>query len=749
MSSEHHYYPQQQQPRAPVSEGAHPRYPGDEAYTGGNFSQSVQGLARSGMSSRRRISSGDRRGGNRQQVVVGGLNDLQGHYPGDPLAATPTDPYPAGHLGQERPTYPGGHPSPHAYRTGVAPTTHSPLLPASYLPDGGPYAPAHRVPSSERFAVHKPVSPGATQNTGLARRSAEPPLIRPNPSYSPAHEGEAPSPPMMYASASSPVVARRSREASLFVQYRLRVKKVRPVGFASVDELTAWLTEIYRDAFGDTETAGGDYIPYVCQPQSTVFYEVEDVAEVVPGCTLRFNLDDVPAAPTVPTRSDSTAEGVQVIGEGTKEVLELLKSLVLAQSERHESLLTRIDAVPAAVSINPTNARSARGSPVKPISAQTAQDLGSQLRTAQQELRLLRQTYRDQQEQTEALIRTMKAEYVVLREGLTRQPKAMRALIENGKAKLGKSTDDIAARNDELRTLIDTIRQDLTQRRSRPSPSIMAFIERECAAVSRELQEHLRFVEDVKPVWKNAWEDELQNIMSEQLFVKDQQSLLEDLQHESEVMNKFYTQLKQYASIRDTSDLADDDGGANGGGGGSRGIPRVFDVAPAEDGPMILQDVFQEISCISVNSQKRLEALERAQKVRQRELASKTDEFADELAGFVQAQRLRKTGGTEELERQRQKKDREVLRMMNETQQQLLDYQREQRLLRQTQKAEQQRRALLRQQALAAANSANLASAAEPPAGAEAAEPKQDGEREGHENDQATTKGDDTEPATP
>ncbi|CAG8649135.1 15450_t:CDS:1, partial [Acaulospora colombiana] len=56
-------------------------------------------------------------------------------------------------------------------------------------------------------------------------------------------------------------------------------------------------------------------------------------------------------------------------------------------------------------------------------------------------------------------------------------------------------------------------------------------------------------------------------------------------------------------------------------------------------------------------SDKRLKAIELNEKARQRELSSRSDEFEAELHGFVAGKKLKRTGGAEEVERIRQRKD--------------------------------------------------------------------------------------------
>ena len=59
-----------------------------------------------------------------------------------------------------------------------------------------------------------------------------------------------------------------------------------------------------------------------------------------------------------------------------------------------------------------------------------------------------------------------------------------------------------------------------------------------------------------------------------------------------------------------------------------------------------------------------MKAIEANQKNRERELASRSDEFQEELTGFVSGKRLKMTGGAEEVERVRQRRNELALKAM-------------------------------------------------------------------------------------
>jgi len=71
-----------------------------------------------------------------------------------------------------------------------------------------------------------------------------------------------------------------------------------------------------------------------------------------------------------------------------------------------------------------------------------------------------------------------------------------------------------------------------------------------------------------------------------------------------------------------------------------------------------------EIRGAAVDPERRMKAIAANQKNREKELANKADEFQAELSGFVGAKKLKMTGGAEEAERVRQRKNEMTLKAM-------------------------------------------------------------------------------------
>jgi uncharacterized phage infection (PIP) family protein YhgE len=170
--------------------------------------------------------------------------------------------------------------------------------------------------------------------------------------------------------------------------------------------------------------------------------------------------------------------------------------------------------------------------------------------------------------------------------------------------------------------------------------------------IAKELAELKADVEEAQPRWKKAWEEELQAVVDEQQFLKDQTELMAEQDEEYERLQQLFNQLEKVVQLQATH------------------RPRkqtVLNVVSAEEGPMQLTQVIQEISCIAPDSERRLKALERAEKLRRIELAGRVDEFEQELVGFVSEKKLRPTGGVEEAERRREERSKETLRAMLES----------------------------------------------------------------------------------
>ena len=135
-----------------------------------------------------------------------------------------------------------------------------------------------------------------------------------------------------------------------------------------------------------------------------------------------------------------------------------------------------------------------------------------------------------------------------------------------------------------------------------------------------------------------------------------QEGLLADLQQDHKALQEVFANIQQVVKLRTL--------GAS--GAAEPGAPRAprFVPPPPDEEHEGIGTVMIEVRGQSIDHERRLRALQAAERSREKARAGHKDEFASELAGFVDGNALRKTGGHREVDRIRQKRDQTTLRTM-------------------------------------------------------------------------------------
>jgi hypothetical protein len=158
------------------------------------------------------------------------------------------------------------------------------------------------------------------------------------------------------------------------------------------------------------------------------------------------------------------------------------------------------------------------------------------------------------------------------------------------------------------------------------------------------------FLKREKPIWTKIWEQELNLVCTERDELTQQEDLMADLHGDLDDLTGVFKLVEEATKQQNLQN-----GTAPGGmRSSSRNISLDTDVDPrkAKDG------VLGEVRALQPNHETRLEAIERAEKLRQKELESrKGGEFQREVESFVEEGRLKKIGGADEVERMRRLKD--------------------------------------------------------------------------------------------
>ncbi|KAJ2546540.1 Bud site selection protein 6, partial [Coemansia sp. RSA 1933] len=445
------------------------------------------------------------------------------------------------------------------------------------------------------------------------------------------------------------------------------------------------LANLFIDKFQARLAENPHTVPtiYIKHPNHGVFYELEDVADVVDGSVLQWRSQPlaVDASPKqskeedspVATKSDDV-QALEAIAKSLSDTMMQLPAQVKAEMDsalqavkQHTDdamagTMTQITALLRESEPPDTSASSgkqpviARSVSMPLVSDADLTELRGRLRTAEQALGIARQQHQEAlsaaHAERDAALEAMEK----LRKDVGSHPNAQRVRIEEGKAVLKADYRALTARFEDADALVQEMRKDVTQRGAIPAPHMARGLETELAAVADGTARLLAFIADTRADWKRTWEEELQNILQEQSFVKDVEQLLRELRDDGSDLESVVEKLDKVIDFKQQERARADY------------VPpaatKFLDVVSPDDAPEAKKSFLMQISCVDIDHDRRVDALEAAERLRKKEMASKVNEFDEELSNFVGQRKLRQTGGTEELERRRAVKDIEVMKDM-------------------------------------------------------------------------------------
>lgn len=274
-----------------------------------------------------------------------------------------------------------------------------------------------------------------------------------------------------------------------------------------------------------------------------------------------------------------------------------------------------------------------------------------EVQNLRRDLGVMRQLYTEFVSQTKESLGALRAQTQNVKQLASSSVGGAREYINSGKQKLDIRSQNVLTEVEKLQDLVENIKDDVTRRQVTPKPQYLKSIKKDVENASTELESLKEHIKTIKPMWKQTWEEELQNIVEEQQFLNHQEEFLADLLEDYKAVVEVYGHVEQVVSLR----------GAN---GVPRGARRGYRPPPPDEGHNGLNTVFQEIRGGPVDSSKRLKAIEASQKNREKELAARSDDLQMELSDFVGQKKLRMTGGAEEAERVRQKRNDMTLKAM-------------------------------------------------------------------------------------
>lgn len=455
------------------------------------------------------------------------------------------------------------------------------------------------------------------------------------------------------------------KELTLFLQYKSKIKKY---VFPDGGELSAGRLQLaFIEKFAwDTHRYGELPEIHIQDPVSGVRYELEDINEVKDRSVLVLNVEQLDE---VKSHIDDKFGGLSRLVESIKTVVDDQQSTIQRVAERQQQTARELAGMAAAPPI--TSARNSALLPSRPAQGGTGTPLEGGVNSAAQlnevqslrrDLAVVRQTYSSFVSDIQASMSTIRTKATAVKSTAvkaalpTLDGDTGRAYINTGKKSLQDDSEKIVNRVDDLQDLIEDLRKDVVQRGVRPLPRQLEVTAKDLSIATAELKKLQDFLAKEKPLWTKIWEQELQTVCEERDMLTMQEELAADLRDDLEKAAETLELVEQATKQQNLETEKEQTKGTRSASGrnviNAASFDKAVDPREARDG------VLGEVKALQPNHESRLEAIERAEKARQRELATRNDdEFKRELGNFVEEGKLKKSGGVEEVERLRKAKD--------------------------------------------------------------------------------------------
>ncbi|CAJ0632718.1 5405_t:CDS:2 [Entrophospora sp. SA101] len=227
---------------------------------------------------------------------------------------------------------------------------------------------------------------------------------------------------------------------------------------------------------------------YIKDPNVGIMYELEDLNEVTDNSVLALNVE---ALEQIKKHID------QNIGELTKEIREIKKSFSEnTKLLRHNSIIannTPPSPRPSESHFTQLakkvleNVKKQKDSDDKKVTeehvlkvAKEIKDQYDEVQNLRRDLGVMRQVYTEFQENSKKTFETLLARTENFKKvALTKNISSARTFIEAGKAKVDSKTRALLTKVDDLQDLIDNLKLDVVQRRSKPKDTIIQHVKNE------------------------------------------------------------------------------------------------------------------------------------------------------------------------------------------------------------------------------------------------------------------------------
>lgn len=465
------------------------------------------------------------------------------------------------------------------------------------------------------------------------------------------------------------------RELTLFLQYKSKIKKF-VLAEGATDLSIARLQLAFIEKFAWNTHSNGNDLPeiYIQDPVSGVRHELEDLTDVKDRSVLVLNVE---ALDEVKKHIDEGLGGLRRMVEGVRSVIDGQQNTMQQFSEHQQSTTKDIARLATGSVKSPTRLTSFDKPKMNGFLRSSSLPKGastqlSGVQSLRQDLAVVRQTFSSMVSDLNSsmasvntkasAIKTMALDGVIP----ALDSSTGRSYVNTGKKALGEDSEKIVNRVDDLQDIVEDLRKDVVSRGVRPLPRQLETVSKSISVATSDLKKMQEFLKREKPIWTKIWEKELELVCTDRDLLTMQEELAADLEDDLEKATQTFALVEQATKQQN---LQSSQGGPPNLRATSRGLNAIAsdqDVDPqkAKDG------VLGEVRALRPNHETRLEAIDRAEKARQKELESRREgEFTKELGNFVVEGKLKKSGGIEEAERLRKAKDEKNRREAWEKQQ--------------------------------------------------------------------------------
>ncbi|KAM9937128.1 hypothetical protein OXX80_003324 [Metschnikowia pulcherrima] len=383
---------------------------------------------------------------------------------------------------------------------------------------------------------------------------------------------------------------------------------------------------------------------YVLDPRTNVSYELEEYSVE----------EEIKTGSLVLLKAASPQE----------ESLTDLEESVHGLSSRMDSLASEVvQQVRSAIESAPISAQIAPAAPSTGVEVTKESDeklaarnaaLTTALKELQQELKSVRTVSNAREASIKELTAIMQGEIVALKEACLEEssPNKNRSFMEESYSKLSEDSDTLLTRVDDLQDMMEALRKDVAQRGVRLGVKQLKTTQKEIGDVKSQLSGLIDYIRDGKPTWKKIWESELDKVCEEQQFFNLQDDLTRDLDEDIRKIEETFDLIEK-CSVHQSKQSSKKNVFAS----------RMMLPDPGESVLNLRDAVLSEVVALKPDHEGRLDAIAKAERMRERERnIQNLDQFQEELGDFVDEKKLKSSGGIEELEKRRQQQDAENLK---------------------------------------------------------------------------------------